>query len=48
MFELAVIWEDGSIDTYEYNDRSKAEEGKNNMKTAFGGQISYMYIRGGK
>jgi len=48
MFELVVIWGDGSIDAYKYDDRDKAESGMNNMKIAFGGQISYMYIRGGR
>ena len=45
MFELVVVWYDGSKNIYEYDSREKAEEGEDNMRMALGNQVAWCGIR---
>lgn len=44
-YELIIIWEDGSKNIYEYENRSDAQAGEQNFVTAFGNQVSWHGIR---
>ena len=39
MYELVIVWNDGSKEIYTYINRTKAEEGKRNVEMAFGLQV---------
>ncbi len=45
MFELIVVWFDGSKDVYKYDDREAAERGEQGMRMACGNQIQWTGIR---
>lgn len=45
MFELVVVWYDGSKNIYEYDSLEKAEDAGDNMKMAFGNQITWYGTR---
>lgn len=45
MFEMVIIWSDGSIDVYEYGDRESAEKAQRGMHIALGNQIQWSGIR---
>ena len=44
-YELVVIWEDGSKNVHQYRTEEDAEKGANNMKMAFGNQITWVGTR---
>ena len=48
MFELIVIYNDGTRETTTYNTEDAAGKAQKNYYMAFGNQISYTYIRRAK
>lgn len=45
MFELVVVWSDGSKNVYEYETREDAERGADSMRMACGNQVSWCGVR---
>ena len=45
MFELIVVWYDGSKDIFEYDTREQAETAGHNMTMAMGNQIFWYGVR---
>ncbi len=45
IFELVVVWSDGSKNIYEYDSEEKAERAGRNMKMALGNQIAWFGTR---
>ena len=39
MWELVIVWNDGSKDVYSYNDRAIATEKMEGFRKAFGSQV---------
>lgn len=45
MFELVVVWDDGSKNIYEYASEDVADQAGYNMKMALGDQIAWWGTR---
>lgn len=45
MYELVVIWVDGSKEIHTYETKEKAEKAGNGYKMAFGNQIQWVGVR---
>lgn len=45
MYELIVVWGDGSRNVYEYDSEDSAIGGIDNFRMAFGNQIAWIGIR---
>lgn len=45
MFELVVVWDDGSKNIYEYASEEEADQAGDNMKMALGNQIAWYGTR---
>lgn len=45
MYELIIIWTDGSKNVYPYQTEEEARQGERNMRMAFGNQVSWVGVR---
>lgn len=45
MYELIIIWSNGSKDVYEYPTENEAERAELGMRTALGNQIDWSCVR---
>ena len=45
MWELIVVWEDGTTSFYKYDSEDEAEQGGVNMRMALGNQIAWHGVR---
>lgn len=45
MFELVIVWSNGDKEIYSYKTEEAAEKGAENMKMAFGNQITWAGTR---
>lgn len=45
MFELVVVWYDGTKDVYDYDKRADAERAELGMRVALGTQIQWSGVR---
>ena len=48
MYELVVIWSTGEKEVYTYHTEDRAEKAAQDMKMAFGSQISWTGVRRAK
>lgn len=44
-YELVVVWYTGDTEIFEYNTKADAERGAENMKRAFGNQVTWTGTR---
>lgn len=45
MYELIIVWDNGDKDIYTYNTQEEAERGADNMRMAFGNQVTWAGTR---